>query len=230
VGGTEQRPPISTRILVTSALKDLLRPPFSLLLFIALLLFVVQSTLVAADPAIGLLAFALAVMSVYLQIAFTLAGASKAPGRSADAWIKAAFKRRCFWRYLVTGLFAVALVAVGALALLVGAFVVGAIVGLAQPAAVLERRNPLEAIRRSAALSRPARVPVGTVFGVLVLIPNVILVVMAQLSFDRDLSPAWNVGGLALVALTVAGTIALARAFVSLGGEEPDSRGTTPPG
>jgi crotonobetainyl-CoA:carnitine CoA-transferase CaiB-like acyl-CoA transferase len=63
-------------------------------------------------------------------------------------------------------------------------------------------------------------VPVGIVFAILVLIPNLILVAIA--GFD-GLGPAWNLGGLALVALTAAGTIALARAFVTLGGEAPDS-------
>jgi hypothetical protein len=220
VGGTEQRPPISARILVASAFRDLLRPPFSLLLGIGLLISLVESTVVAADPAATPLALVLLVMWVYLGIAFTLAAASKDPGRSADSWIKAALRRRVFWRAFGTGLVATLLVLAGAVAFIVGAFVVGAIVALAEPAAVLERKNPIEAIRRSAELTRPARVAVGIIFGALVLIPSLVLLVLPELALN-GLGPAGNLAGLALVVLWVTGTIALARAFVTLGGEAP---------
>jgi hypothetical protein len=205
--------------LMLEALKDLLRPPFSVLTGLTLLVYLVSDAVSRpGDDASALLGIALAVVATYAHIACTLAAATPEPGRSGDAWLVAALRRRCFLRYVGTELVTLLLVAVSLLAFVIGAFVVGGIVALAHSAAALERRGPLEAIKRSALLGRDVRRTLAVVFGMLVLVPGIAVQAAYQLGASRSLGVWWLALGVPAAALNLAGTIALARAFVALGG------------
>jgi hypothetical protein len=216
------RPPLRAGQLMAEGLRDTLRPPFSILVALSLFVYVASAS-VSPDADQGGLFFALllAIVSAYVQIACTLAAAAPDPGRSGDEWLRAAFKQRCFWRFALAELATVLLVALGLLAAIVGAFIVGGIVALAQTAAVLERKWPLHALRRSAELSRGARGALTLVFGVLVLAPSAAIQAGYQLGAPAELGTAWIIATLPVVVLTLAGTIALARAFMALGGQRP---------
>jgi hypothetical protein len=201
--------------LVRQALTDLFRPPFATLLVVNLFLYVVPGTTPQADLLDLLLALLVAAASVYVQIACILAAAASDPGRSGDAWLRAAFRRRCFWRVVGVQLLTLLLVAAGAVLLVVGAFVVGGIISLGEAAVVLERAGPIEAVRRSARLTRPARGALIIVFGLLVIAPSVVGPSVSALGASRV---ALVAVGLPLVVVSMGGTLALARAFVALGG------------
>jgi hypothetical protein len=206
--------------LITRSLRDVSRPPYAVLVALSLFIYVVSfSVSQAADDVSLLFTLLLAAVSAYVQIACTLAAATPEPATSADAWLVAALRRRCLWRFLLAEVAAILLIVVGLVALVVGGFVVGGIVALAQPAAVLERKGPIEAIRRSAELGRPARAALAVVFGALVLAPGMALQIAYETGAQEALGPSFLVAGALGVVLMMAGTIALARAFTMLGGD-----------
>jgi hypothetical protein len=185
---------------VSSSINDLLGPRADEYLFLAF----------ASDLFFG-------VASIYMQIAMTMAAASSGEPHGADPWIKAALRRRCFWRYLGASLLAVILILVGVLALVVGAVVVGAALVLTQAAVVLEQKGPVDALRRSAELTKPVRRQTATIFLILWL-PALVPYVLIQL-FEIELNLAAGIlFSLAGNVLSVLGTIAFTRTFVKLGG------------
>lgn len=220
------RPPISATASIKDGLSALAKPPFRGLLALALFVSLVSNSVPAeADQAALLVTFVLIAASLYLQIAVTLAAAEAEPRSSTDTWLKLAFARRCFWRYVATSVLVVVLVlAAGVVGLVVGAFLVGGILALADPAVVLERRGPMGAMSRSAELSKPARQPLIVIFGALVLVPGV-LVQVGEIAWDlrERTGSLWPVLPIIVLVLGFAGAIALARAFVVLGGR------TSPP-
>jgi hypothetical protein len=163
----------------------------------------------------------LTALSLYLQIAVTTAAADPDPGPSVDAWVREGFARRCFWRYFGASLLVVlALVGASIVGLVIGGFLVGAILALTDPIVVLERRRPLEAIARSAELSRPARKELMIVFGLLVLIPTLAVQVGSFVWDLPELLGVWWPVVTAVVQITgVAAAISLTRAFLALGGK-----------
>ena len=203
--------------LMAGALRDLFRPPFLTFLLLGLLIQLVSVTVPVGlgDPT-GITTLVLLAITLFVDIATTLAAGTKQHERRADPWIKAAFRRRCFWRYVATTIITAVLVGLSALALLVGAIFAGAVLGLAQPSVVLERQSPGRALQRSAELSRVARKPLMIVFTCLVLVPQIVPAVLVQ--FDVSNGIAFEVASFAAVVFTTAGIIALTRAFVALGG------------
>ena len=200
---------------------SLTRAPFRLLLILFLAISLVAEGQEAAVP-LGqsdlVIVVAFIAIQVYIQIALVLAAGSNDPVRSTDAWLKSAWRRRCFWRFFIASILATLAVAVGAAILLVGAFVAGALVGLAQSAAALERASPIEALFRSANLSRRARVKVGIVFGLLILIPGAGVQAAALLGLSERIGAQWSVAVVVGEIASAAGLIALTRMFVALGG------------
>jgi hypothetical protein len=163
----------------------LLAPPFLPLFVLSLFVSTVAASFAEQVDDVSLISsIALAVVSAYLQIAIVLAAAEQGPSPSADVWIKAAFRRRCFWRFALASLFSFVLVAAGLLVLVIPGFIVGAYVSMGPIAAVLERTGPGDSLRRSTALSKPARRAVGTVFGLFVILPNAALQVALYLNPD----------------------------------------------
>ena len=166
-----------------------------------------------------LFSFILLVAQIYLQIAVILAAGRSDPEPSADLWLRGAVKRRCFWRFIATSLLVVLGLFAGAVVLVVGLFFVGALVALAQSAAVLERRLPLEAITRSAQVAGDARMTTGVVFALMILIPTAATQTTAFAGWDDDIGLAWPACLAAAEIVAAAGTIALTRIFVALGGD-----------
>ena len=218
-------PPVRAGPLISQALRDLWRRPLAILVVLNLFLSAAWNAAGQDDFIDLLLALVVTGATIYVQIAVNLAAAARDPGPSGDAWFRAALTRRCFWRLVAVEIAVIALVALGALALVVGAIVVGGITSLAEPAVVLERDGPIEAIRRSARMSRPARTPLTVVFGLLVLAPSLV-------------GPAAALGGVSgtvvvvigviLLPISMAGTVALARAYVALGGTPAPAPDSTP--
>jgi hypothetical protein len=212
-------PDIRAGVLMGRALRDLVRPPFLTLVALSLFVYVVSlSAAESSDDATLLFTLLLAVVSAYAQIACILAAATSDPVPSGDAWLVDAVRRRCFLRFLLAETAALILIVVGFLGLVVGGFIVGGFVALAQPAAVLERRWPIDALKRSAALGRPVRKELVVVFGTLMLAPAAGLQLANELGVQDALGMRFLALGLPGVALMLAGTIAVARAFTSLGG------------
>lgn len=208
--------------LLANGLRDLFRPPFALLLLIDLLIFGALASVSdqVDDPSLfGLIL--LTVVSAFVQIALTMAAASEEQ-RSADEWVKLAFRRGVFWRFILTGIVTIAAVFVGLLAFIVGGLILGAMVGLAQTVAIQEREWPAPAIRRSIALSKGHRMPIGSIFAITFILPNALMQAGAQLRWDRELGLAWDALGAAATVLTLAGVVALARAYVALGGKSTE--------
>ena len=204
--------------LMANGLKDLFRPPFALLLLIDLLIYgALASVSDQVDDASLFGAILLTVVSAFVQIALTMAAASEEP-RSADEWVKLAFKRGVFWRFILTGIITIAAIFVGLLAFIIGGLVLGAMLGLAQTVAIQERAWPSSAIRKSVALSQGHRVPIGSIFATTFILPNALMQAGAQLRWDRELGLAWDVLGAVATVLTFAGVVALTRAYVALGG------------
>lgn len=205
--------------LIATGLRDLFRPPLALLLLVDLLIFgALASVSEQVDDASLFGALLLTVVSAFVQIALTMAAASE-ERRSADEWIKLAFKRGVFWRFVLTAIVTVAAILVGFLALIVGGLVLGAMLGLAQTAAIQERAWPGPALRKSLALSRGHRMPIGTIFAVTFIVPNALMQVGAELQWDRELGLAWDAAGAVATVVTLVGVVALARAYVTLGGK-----------
>jgi hypothetical protein len=203
--------------LMTQAFRDLVRPPFSLILLLDLLIYGASARVSQIDDAVLFGALLLAVVSAYLQIA-TIMAASSTRELSADEWIKAAFRHRVFWRFALTGLLAITVILLGFLALIVGGLVIGSMLALAQPASVQERAWPFQAMRSSVALSAGNRFPIGIVFALLFIVPLAVLQTGAQLRWDRDLGAAWIAIGAVGTVAGLVGVIALTQAYVALGG------------
>jgi hypothetical protein len=215
----EHRPPLKAWPLAASGFLRLVRPPFSKLLGISALLALVTTTLGSDLDDLDLLfTILLLLVSFYLQIATILAAADKDPAPSADHWLKAAWQRRCFWRFALTNLFLVLVLLAALLAFVLPVFLAGAIVALATTAAVLERLEPSEAMRRSAQLTKPARWPVGRLFGFLVLLPPVVIQGAFTLEVDDALGPGFIVIELVAVVIGMVATISLTHAYLALGG------------
>jgi hypothetical protein len=219
-----ERPPIRAGESILAGIKALGSPPFRTLWALSLFLSLVSSSITeSADWSALWGSLVLLVISTYVQMAATLAAGRLQPEPKADSWMRAAFARRCFWRFVATGLISVLLVAVGLFALIIGGFVMGGIVGLAQPAVVLERCLPTDAIRRSAKLSTGARAQIAVVFGVTILAPLIMAQAVYQLGWDRALGAGELVATIVSVSLALSGTIALTRAYVRLGGSSTPS-------
>lgn len=214
-------PQISAGSMMREAASSLTKPPFRALLILAVFVSVVANTLPVQTDEMGLLTqLVLMALGLYLQIALTLAAADPNPTPSVEVWVRTAFARRCFWRYIGASVLAVLSVLAGALALVVGAFVVGGMVALTGPAVVLERKGPVTGIARSAAVGRPARTALIVIFSLLILIPGLSIQIGALVWDLRELAgPVWPVGPVILLLLGLIGTIALTRSFVALGGE-----------
>lgn len=200
---------------------SLTRSPFRTLVLLSVLIAVTSTTFgEVPDGTEAALSVVLLGASIYIQIAIILAAGRDKPEPSADTWLLGAVRRRCFWRFVGTSLVVVLGLFVGALLLVVGIFFVGALLGLAQSACVLERRLPMDAINRSARLAKEeARVPVGIVFGVLVLFPALATQGVAVAGWADELGFLWPVSLVVGELISAAGTIALTRMFVALGGE-----------
>jgi hypothetical protein len=160
----------------------------------------------------------LALISIYLDIAVILAAGRAEPHASADVWIRGAFRRRCLLRFVITGFLVDLLVAIGLVAIVVGAFVVGGFLAVAQPAAVIERQTPINALSRSVVLSRGARRVTGVVYALLAFIPLVSVQAAHLLEWIPNRTVSAVVACLAAT-LGLAGAIALSRLFVALGGK-----------
>jgi len=205
--------------LIAKGLKDLFKPPFALLLLVDLLIFgALASVSDQVDDASLFGAILLTVVSAFVQIALTMAAASEEQ-RSSDEWVKLAFKRGVFWRFVLTGIVTIAAIFVGLLAFIVGGLILGAMLGLAQTVAIQERAWPSPAIKRSLALSRGHRMPIGSIFAITFILPNTLIQAGAQLRWDRELGLAWDALGAAATVLMLAGVVAMARAYVALGGK-----------
>jgi len=213
-------PPPSAWRAIGDGFSALSKPPFRTLVLVSALM-AVTSTTFSEEPSETEIAFSvfLLIASLYVQIAIVLAAGRPSPEPSADTWLVGAVRRRCLWRFLGTSLLVVLGLAAGALLLIVGAFLVGALLAFAQSAAVLERRLPMEAVSRSARLVGQARMPVGIVFGLLILVPTVVIQAAPFAGWTNAIGLFWPAGLIVAELLTVAGTIALTRMFVALGGD-----------
>ena len=214
-----------TRISAGAAMRDgfssLAKPPFRALLLLGIVVSLVANTLPeTADGTTLLAALVLLAAGLYLQVATTVAAADPDPDRSADVWLKEAFARRCFWRYFATSILVVVVVLLaGAVGLIVGGFFMGGIVALADPAVVLERRGPADAIVRSNELGKSNRPALIVIFGLLMLIPGMGVQVGGLVWDLRELTGDWwPLVPVVVLALGMAGAIALTRAFMALGG------------
>jgi hypothetical protein len=221
---------------------SLIRPPFRTLLSVEILITLVAATIPASatDAAAILGGLVLLLVSAVLQIAILLAAAAPDPGRSADPWIVGVFRKHCFWRFVLARLLVRLIVVLGlALLLLIGSqlpvvwlalggllvgvvwgFLVGSVLGVAEQAAVLERRWPFDAMDRSSGLTRPVRRPVGIVFALFVVAPNFLGDRFLGLDLLKDLGALRLVPALIAVVVSTAGLIALTHAYIELGGSE----------
>jgi hypothetical protein len=237
---------VSLRRLMIFGATSLLRPPFRSLLLVEILITLVAATIPsnATDAAAIIGGLVLLLVSAVLQIAILLAAAVEDPGRSADPWIVGTFRKRCFWRFVLARLLVRLMVVLGlAVLLLIGSqlpllwlalgglvvgmvwgFMVGSVVGVAEQAAVLERRWPFNAMARSSELTRSARRPVGILFALFVVAPNFLGDRYLGLDLLKDLGGFRLVPALVAVVASTAGLIALTRAYVELGGREVAAR------
>jgi hypothetical protein len=194
---------------------DLFRRPFAILLLLNILLSAVTASLGSDDDTILLAWLLLTALVVYVQIATILAASSADPDPRGDPWIRAAFKARRFWRFVAIEIFVFVVVALGLFLLVIGALVAGAYVGLAEQAVVIERKGVAQAVVRSYEVGAGARRAVGVIFGTLVLLPNIALPLAYSMGADESTLGRVAVSAVAAV-LTMAGTIALTRAFLIL--------------
>ena len=209
--------------LMVTGLKDLLRPPLAVLLLLELLIFGALSSMPdEVDDASVFGVLLLAVVSAFVQIALTLAASSQEQ-RTADEWVKLAFRRGVFWRLILTSFVTFAAILLGLIALIVGGLVLGGMLGLSQTAAIQERAWPVPALRSSMALSRGHRVPIGTIFAITFIVPNAFVQAGTELQWDRELGLGWEALGAVGTVVTLIGVVALARAYVSLGGKPTEA-------
>jgi hypothetical protein len=208
--------------LMAYALRDLFKPPLAVLLLLDLLIFGALSSMpneVDDTSLFGVLL--LTVVSAFVQIALTMAASSE-ERRTADEWVKKAFRRGVFWRFFLTSFVTIAAVVLGLFALVVGGLVLGGMLGLAQPVAIQERAWPGPALRRSVALSRGHRMPIGTIFAITFIAPNALLQAGAELHWDQELGIGWDALGAVATLVSLVGVVALARAYVTLGGRSKE--------
>lgn len=203
--------------LMRRALSDIFRRPFSILLFLNLLVSLVTASLGAAGTEVATWLL-LAAVTLYVQVATILAAGSAEPDPSADAWMRAAFRARCFWRFVVVELFIFVMVGLGLFLVVVGAIVVGAYLALSEQAVVLERLGVVHALSRGVDLSQGHRRAVGSIFALMVLLPNIALPVAYAMGFDNT-GLERSLASAVTVVVSMAGTLALTRAFVELGGK-----------
>ncbi len=212
-------PPASAWNAIVEGFRALWKPPFRSLVLVAVLISVTSTTFSEEPTGTELaLAMLLLVASLYVQIAIILAAGRTDPESSADVWLRGAIRRRCMWRFLGTSLLVVLGLAAGALLLVVGIFFVGALLAFAQSAAVLERRLPMEAVSRSASIAAGGRLAAGVVFGLLVLVPTAIVQVAPIGGWHDRIGAFWPAVLTVAELMTLAGTVALTRMFVALGG------------
>lgn len=218
-------PATGTRISAGSAIRDgfsaLVEPPFRGLLLLGIIVSLVANTLPeSADESTLIAALVLLVLGFYLQIATTVAAADPDPDPSPDVWLKEGFARRCFWRYIATSILVVLVVlASGVVGLIVGGFFMGGVVALADPAVVLERRGPADAIVRSNELGKGNRPALMLIFGLLILVPGMGAQVGGLVWDLRALAGQWwPLVPVVVLVLGTAGAIALTRIFIALGG------------
>ncbi len=202
--------------LMSAALGDIFRRPFLILLSLNLLVSLVTASLGAARTGVATWLL-LAAVTVYVQIATVLAAGSSKPDPSGDAWMRAAFRARCFWRFVIVELFIFVMVGLGLFLVVVGALVIGAYVALSEQAVVLERLGIVQALSRGVDVSQGNRKAVGLIFGVMVLLPNVALPLAYAVGLD-DTALERSVTSAVTVVVSMAGTLALTKAFVDLGG------------
>jgi hypothetical protein len=207
---------------MATALKDLFKPPFAVLLLLDLLIFGALSSMPDELDDTSLFgAVLLTVVSAFVQIALTMAACSEEQ-HTADEWVKKALRRGVFWRFVLTSVVTIAAVVLGLFALIVGGLVLGGMLGLAQPAAIQERAWPGPALRRSVALSRGHRMPIGTIFAITFIAPNALLQAGAELEWDQVLGIGWHALGAVATIGSLVGVVALARAYVALGGQSKE--------
>lgn len=204
--------------LIGHGFSSLLKPPFRTIWMVVLLIALAAPTL--TDPGddfslVALLVFA--VVTFLLEMSAVLAAASSDPDPSADAWIRGALRRRGLWRFVLASVLTDLAVGLGLLAFLVGGFIVAGIVGIAPQAALLERKLPLEALKRSAELTKPSRGLIATVYGLLVLVPTIIAVIPYAIGYEPS-DTVERIRGVVSSTVTMAAWIALTRAFIELGG------------
>lgn len=202
--------------LFRSAARLNLTRPFSTLLLISVLVTLVSSSFSEPSNATLLAWIVLYAIEIYIDIAVILAAAEHQPDPSGDRWLRAAFRRRVFWRYFLIS-FAVFLVtSLGFVLLIVPGLIVAGRWGLAQTAAVLDARKETRPIARSIELTEPARSTVAILFGVFLILPVLGLTVAENLS---DGLGSWALAiSLILLILARITAIALAKAYVALGG------------
>ncbi|MGI8774765.1 MAG: hypothetical protein ACR2KQ_07090 [Actinomycetota bacterium] len=211
------RPP-GTGALVVSAARRVPQGPFLMLLALTMFLTIVSTSFgsSAPDGFSTTASILLLVVGTFIQIAVVLAAADPDPAPSADVWVKEALRRQLFLRYFVTSLLAALLIVLGLVAFLVGAAFVAAFVGLAPTAAALERLGPVDAVRRSLQLSKPARWQVGLIVTLFLMAPTILTTAGDATGLAADLGIAWTGIILASVAVSMVGSIALAQLFVIL--------------
>ena len=207
---------MTTAELLREGLTSLLKPPFRTI-WLLLMLISAASASMSADAEDATLAIVstvlFTVLGMLLEMTAVLAAASGEPA-GADASIRRALKQRSFLRFAGASVFSDLTVAAGTLLLVVGGFVMGALVALAPQAAALERRLPMEALARSVFVTRTARITIGLVYGLFVLVPTLASVGL-YFSGARSVT-AQLIIGMTSSTLGLAGSIALTRAFVTL--------------
>jgi hypothetical protein len=208
---------------IAAAANRIVRPPFLWLTAVTLFVSLVSSSIARSASDFSLIAtIVVFVVAAYLNIAIILASAYGEPDASPDHWVKEAWKRRTFWRFLLSDMFTILLVLAAMLLLVVPGFIVGGMLALAPVAAVLELHQPGDALRRSIELTKPARLVTAVVFGALILAPNALI--QLWYFFDND-SPLLTVFELVGVVLYVLATIALVGIFLALGGTRETLQG-----
>jgi hypothetical protein len=222
---------------IADGLSSLFRPPFRLLVVVVVLIPLAGDSIAGRDGILAQddlwLVLALSAASLFVQIAATLAAGRTDPDPSTDMWLRAAWRRRCFWRLTGTVLVSLAILAGGLALAGIGIFVVGAVIAFAQVAAVLERRGPFGAIARSVVLTRGNRWQVGLVYAALFIVPTFAVYVADLVELRPVLGPLWSVISVLVEVLGLAGVIALTRMFVTVGGDptpavmEPARTGAT---
>ena len=214
---------ISAGHAIADGLSSLFRPPFRLLVVVTILIPLAGDSIAGRDGVLAQndlwLVLALAAVSFFIQIAATLAAGRNDPDPSTDHWLRAAFRRRCFWRLTGTVLVSLAVLAGGLALLGIGIFVVGAVIAFAQVAAVLERRGPFSAMGRSVVLTRGNRWQVGLVYAALFILPTFGVYAADLVDLRQTLGPFWSGLSVLVEVLGLAGVIALTRMFVAVGGD-----------
>lgn len=207
-----------TSELIFTAARRLTKGPFLTLLVITLFITIVSASFASDTPdSFGTFsAILLLVVGTFIQIGVILAAADPSPAPSADTWVKEALRRRLFIRYFLTSIGTALLIVLGLVAFLVGAVFVAAIVGLAPSASVLERLGPVDALRRSHQLTKPARFQTGLLVTVFLMAPTVLTTAGDASGLAGDLGSLWLAIVLLSVIVSMIGSIALAQLFVLL--------------